>query len=409
MEQVKSNISFSTKLLRCIALWMVCMYGLAYDQVELPRALYTYPSYALAFVYMIVSFKHGSTAHVGDLVLPFIYFFVNFFWSIFSDVGEVRLNFLLFIILCQLLLLDRDSKIWVFKGFRIFIILMSVLGIICYVSFVLNLGLPYIIQNYYSTESQSLYINYHISYVQCSSNEAYPRLCGLFNEPGYLGTVAALILIVERLNLKRIGNILIFVAACFTFSFAFWVLIILYLTIRCFRKPIYGFLAVAVLLSALGLVQNVETGNESVNKLVGRFSFSNDQKLKGDNRTSERFDRYYKEFDEKGELVFGKGPDAKKKYNITGTAGYKTVIFSYGYIGFLILWGGIIVLSLRKARGNLHCVVFVLLFMINTYQRADIFTPDYFCILFFGIEYIKLKTKHLSSCKKNVPNSLFLE
>lgn len=385
-----TRIDKCTYCLRWVVLCIVCMSGIAYDQVEIPRVVYIVFSYLLSLVYVgiIIFYNHRLKMGLRYLLLPFSYFLINFIWSLAFAVERVQLDFLILITSCELILLDRTSKIWVYQKFRWFIIVVCSLGILCYLSFLLDLGLPYDIVEFYDADNGAVYLNYHISYIYSQVSTMSLRLCGLFNEPGYLGTVAAMVLIIERMNLRRWGNIVILVAASLTFSFAFWVLIVLYLIIVNYRKFWVTFGTVFFLAVTFIILQNVTFENESINNLVERFSFE-DGKFKGDNRTSDEFEQYFDRFQKSGDLILGLGPDAKSKYQITGTAGYKPYIFEYGYVGFILLWSIAIILTIRYARGCRECWVLIFLFFLSTYQRADFVNPVYLCLLFGGIDYTR--------------------
>ena len=116
---------------------------------------------------------------------------------------------------------------------------MSILGIIASFSFIFKLGLPYEIVPYYFGDEY--YINYYFAYLYWGGSEGVVfRLCGLFNEPGYFGTVSAILLINEKLHLKRISNLLLFIAGFFTFSAA----------LRSVRPYLSAILAIRSFLSA---------------------------------------------------------------------------------------------------------------------------------------------------------------
>jgi len=388
--------------LRWTVLCIVCMAGIAYDQVEIPRGIYIISSYLLSFVYIgtIIFHNHRLEMDLCYLLLPFSYFLINLIWSLAFGIEQIQFDFLTLLTSCEFMLLDRASKMWVYKKFRKFIIVVCLLGILCYLSFLFDLGLPYDIVEFYDTDSGAIYLNYHISYIYSQVSTMSLRLCGLFNEPGYLGTVAAIVLIIERMNLRRWGNIVIFFAASLTFSFAFWVLIVIYLAIVNYRKFWVTFGTLFFLALTFVVLQNVNFENESINKLVERFSFE-DGKFKGDNRTSDEFEQYFDRFQKSGDLILGLGPDAKSRYQITGTGGYKPYIFNYGYVGFILLWGISIVLAIHYARGERRCWILIFLFFLSTYQRADFVNPVYLCLLFGGIDYLRWNSslKYSFPCK----------
>lgn len=377
----------ATAWLRILVLVQVALSGLAYGQVEVPLMVYTAIGYLTAFVYLIYFSRVGNLKNAWLLIIPFAFFMVNLLWSI----GEVEAkpSTLYTILIAEFLLLDSDSKIWVYQKYRVFIVLMCAAGAICYVSFIAHLGLPYTVQNYYY--GTSYYINYHISYIVSTGSIVGARLCGLFNEPGFLGTVSAMILVIERLNLRKAGNMIIFIACIFTFSLAFWVIIGIYwilsnLTNR--KRIILAIAAIAMILAGIAYIPNIHLQNRQANRLIHRLEFK-DGKFAGDNRTDVKFDLIYNRFLESDNTLLGLGPNAKLSNNIENTSSYKVVIFKYGYIGFSILWLIPLACSIIYAGRNRNNFIFIICFFASTYQRPDFYLPCYICLLFGGMSYIK--------------------
>lgn len=377
----------ATAWLRILVLVQVALSGLAYGQVEVPLMVYTAIGYLTAFVYLIYFSRVGNLKNAWLLIIPFAFFMVNLLWSI----GEVEAkpSTLYTILIAELLLLDSDSKIWVYQKYRIFIVLMCAAGAICYVSYVARLGLPFSVRDYYT--GHGYYINYHIAYVISNGSPLSARLCGLFNEPGFLGTISAMILVIERLNLRKIGNLIIFIACLFTFSLAFWVIIGIYflvtnLTNR--KRMILALAAVAVIIVGFINIPNIHLQNRQANRLIHRLEFK-DGKLAGDNRTEARFDLIYSRFMKSDNTLLGLGPNAMRTYNLDNTSSYKVAIFRYGYLGFFILWSIPLVCAIRYSGRDKRSLIFVLCFFASTYQRPDVYLPCYMCLLFGGMSYIQ--------------------
>lgn len=98
-------------------------------------------------------------------------------------------------------------------------IFSAFLGIVAYFDFLLGLGLPHSIEEYYIQRDNANYINYTFAYLFVEFDGI--RLCGLFNEPGAFGTFLALFLILDGFNYKHYGNYLLLIAGCLTLSMAF--------------------------------------------------------------------------------------------------------------------------------------------------------------------------------------------
>jgi hypothetical protein len=394
-DDIKKRIATTDRVemaKRLLVLWQVCMYGLAYEQVELPGMLYVVPTYlSVAVFYYLCCLRPIAFLH--HQLIPLTYLLVRFIWAIMHGDDPVP-DILTVLTMSNLLLLNRESKLWIYVKLRLFLVVMCAAGAVCYISYCLHLGIPYVLQPYYFGNAH--YVNFHVAYINTSYIEAFPRLCGLFNEPGYLGTIAALALIIDRMNLRRVGNAIIFLAGIFTFSFAFWILILCYMVVRNISKPVRIIAAVCILMGGLIYVQNTKFENESVQFLVDRFSSQNG-KLKGDNRRTNLFEIKFDNMVRSDQYLFGRGPNSLQNDHNLMTLSYSTYIYQYGIIGFAILWLVPLVFAVKYSQRNLQCCIFIMLFFVSTYQRPHFYTPLYLALLFGGIDYIYVTQRFLKS------------
>ena len=385
IDEIKQKIATTDRVemaKRLIVLWQVAMYGLAYEQVELPSLLYVLPSYLSAVVFYYLCCLR-PVPFLQYQLIPLTFFLVRFIWAIIHG-EEIKPELLTVLTISNLMFLSRESKIWVYMAFRKFMVFMCGAGVICYISYSLGLGLPHITQPYYF--GNSIYANFHVAYITSYANGGMPRLCGLFNEPGYLGTIAAFTLIVDRMNWRRVGNIIIFVAGVFAFSFAFWILVLLYYLLRHATKPARIVLVVLAVFGGLAYIQTVKFENESVQFLVNRFAAENG-KVKGDNRCTHLFDMMYDDLFRSDQYMWGRGDNSLNVSHLM-TLSYATYIYKYGVVGFALLWLIPMLMACKYSRKNVLCYVFVAIFFASTYQRPHFYTPLYFGLLFGGIDYI---------------------
>ena len=314
-------------------------------------------------------------------ILPVIYWIVLF---LNERSGNIDLNILMPLLLSLYCLMRSECKKEIFQKYRIYIIIMSCIGILTCMSVFLPIGIPYKIVPYYGNSENAVYIDFTLSYVYL--NGEIPRLCGLFNEPGYMGTVSALVLIADECNLRKWGNLAIFVAGMFTLSLAFFVLIILYFIIHQIKHPVRLFTVILFVSIFLMSISNIRVENPAIQSLIERFDVE-DGKLSGDNRTSIQFDiRYHKMFEE-GEALFGMGTSSLSGRNFD-VSSYKTYIFRFGLVGYFILFMPLLIVALFIARKNMQALFFVCCFFISLYQRPHVYAPTYFVILFGGLYYI---------------------
>jgi len=281
---------------------------------------------------------------------------------------------------------DDIIKRETFKVVRILLIIESVFGILSFLLFITGILPPFTVVDFYEEGSTNLYMNYYFSVLYVTPNETLCRLCGLFNEPGWLGTICALCLIADGVNFRRIGNILIFIAGVLSLSLAFWLLLFIYFLSYSIgeKKFIYLVgLTVLVVVLALGAVTFFNE-NESITRFLGRFTFENGS-FAGDDRTSDEFMKVWREVKNDSTKMF-LGVDHYA--GDMSTSSYLQYIVNYGIIGASFFLVPFIIISFIIARKNRYSLYLLLCFLASTYQRPQVFTLAYFIVLFGGFEYI---------------------
>lgn len=197
-----------------------------------------------------------------------------------------------------------------------------------------------------------------------------PRFYCLFDEPGVMGTFSAIILVVERFNLRDWKNIIILLGGIFSLSFFFFIICGVYLFFLGSWK-VKTVSAIVVVISAIALKDN-EIVEE---KVFSRFVVE-DGELAGDNRLNSTFDNYYKNFKKSPYYLWGLGGDKGTEINEGGSS-YKQVIVSNGLIWFvfyIFAWGLLMIGSVKGIRSSFP----VLLCILGTlYQRPDVHMISY--------------------------------
>lgn len=336
------------------------------------------------FATMVIKYKCIKPNYSLILVVLF-YWFIRTFHTYQGYAPSFR--FFSLISMLTFCCIPRESLLEAFKIYRFFLVIMTVLGIISYLSFIFSLGLPYLIDPYYAHDGLTgyYYINYKWAYIVVSGSG--PRLCGLFNEPGLFGTILALVLVAGNFNLKKTENVLYLIGGFFSYSLAFYIIIFLYSAIKIAQNPRLIKPAITVAIVVMLIVPILVRHNETLDYLLGRMEFS-DGALAGDNRTRESFDILYKQMFETGNQWLGYG-NGYTAFHDTGGLSYKKNIIQYGIIGMFLLWGGLLVQALKECRWNRACIIFVICFFASIYQRPNVIDVNYFLILFGGLAYIK--------------------
>lgn len=277
--------------------------------------------------------------------------------------------------------ISNEKKYLCFVTFRDFLVLSSFLGIIAYISFVIGIPLPHTTVPLYG--GLGSYINFGFTYLDFSFDGL--RLCGLFNEPGYFGTILALTLIASSFNMKKISNIVMLIAGILTASMAFFTLVGLYVFFANIYKPrrlitiLLVFFVSSFILIKMGIVPQA-----LVDHILGRFVFE-DGKFVGDNRSSTAIDDAFTNMFNSSKVWFGYGDHLPVDQESTLT--YKFYVLQYGIIGALLTWGVLLFASLKTSKCSLSVLTFIALFFISIYQRPGIFVLCYFVVLFGGVLY----------------------
>lgn len=319
------------------------------------------------------------------IIVPVVYWlFINFdtyskaTWSI--------------IVLFELTLfcgLSRELQERVYDAYKKYIVLMALVGILCYLAFVLSIPLPHKTVAYYSQwQPDAYYVTYGVSYLY-STSAGILRLCGLFNEPGYLGTIIALMLCTEKFAIRKKENIVLLIAGILTFSAAFYAIVFVYLMLLAYKRPKVMAAMILFGIFYLFILPNITIHNTEIAYLVSRFTFS-DGKFLGDNRSKAMLDNVLAEVLSGAEAYFGRGGGYVSSLNIQGgVSSYKTYIVDYGIIGFVFIYLPLIWSAIKRAKENLLAVFFVICFILSIYQRPSVYTLPYLVVLFGGIEYRK--------------------
>lgn len=350
------------------------------------HSLVPIPNYIATIILLFVLLKEGKPLRpYTPLMICVILYWLLITFHLYGNIG-IELHILALTILLLFCLLGE--KVWLFSYliYKKFLILSSFLGIISYISYIFSLGLPYqIVPYYFFAEKGWVYINFYFSHLVFDTESL--RLCGVFNEPGYFGTILALCLVVENFNLKKLGNLLMFIAGCLTLSLAYYILIIIFVLYRLAKQPKYFFQTIFITFVLIFLLYRWSDTNEIVAALLNRFSFE-DGHFVGNTHTSDDVDKLVRKMFLSGNFLFGYGVGYLNEMN-TGTLSYKNYILEHGIIGALMIWGSLFLSVLRYLKSSTF--IFIFLFFISIYQRPSIITVNYFLVLFGGIQCIKFK------------------
>lgn len=272
--------------------------------------------------------------------------------------------------------------------FRDILYWMSICGIIISILYYFNIVSPFSIVEYYdNAESQAIsyYANYYVGYLQIN-DYGLTRFCGLFNEPGLFGTIAALILIANRMQMNK-QNIIIMIACLFSFSVACLVLIVLYYILRTFlARKIKIMICITILLGIFVYLTTIEFEDTNLKMFFQRFSFDGGSIIEDDRTTSAFNVIWNRVINNPDMLWFGYGQALPNLFSST----YKIFIVKHGIFGTILIFFPFLLACFKMAHNNKDGLLLITMFFISIYQRPQIFNLTFFVVLFGGVRYLAL-------------------
>lgn len=363
------------------------------------------------FVVIVVAYEYLHIFKIGRIeneqailtlmiLIYMVYRIINS--ASFSITYHLKVSFVIFQLIA-FILLTEEERFKVFEYFKNIFCFIILMGLLTYPFAMLNVRIMGLGGNLYSesevwAEGGFYYKNYILAIY--TANDSMPwyvgRFCALFNEPGLVGTFSALILIADQAKLSKRKNTIILLGGLLSFSFAFYILLFLYLLFSggIFEalKTSKGRKVFSFFTFLLIIVMIVVLSNSSFYNKLNDLLFSRVRGLIAgqDNRTTSAFDDLYSDFLSNGSIsehIFGHGfGTIVKNESTTNTSSYKTQVYDLGYFGLFYLYVicAYAALSLNRTGKNKSKWILLGLFIISTYQRIGVLDVAYFSILICG-------------------------
>lgn len=285
-----------------------------------------------------------------------------------------------------------ETRANIFRYFKHIMTIVSVLGIICFISYYADMGLPYTIIDI----SGRRFIDYKCCYFYYTYNGTI-RFNGLFNEPGWFGTWTAFFLCADDLNLKKIENIILLISGMLTFSLAFVMLLIIYYVLKNLNDMKRWLWLFFLVLLYLFVLPHVKTGITSIDNILQRMVITSEG-LTGDNRYGLSFEELYDKTIHSNKVFFGYGAGYAEAYLLgsgEGLASIKSYIVNFGFIGTAIIYFPILLVTMWNSykTKNKMMMFYILITFASLYQRPYLFWNSYLIMFICGLSY----TDHLFS------------
>lgn len=232
------------------------------------------------------------------------------------------------------------------------------------------------------------FIHYPLLVIEQSLEEVI-RFNAVFDEPGCVGTIGALLLCLNRFNLKDWRMIIILVSCLFSLSFFFYVISVVYLMIYYVVGKRNIWLA-AILLGLVFVFYNNTKDDEIISKTIWERAEwdSESQSFKGDNRSTDDANVYYQQRIGTFEYFFGFKDMTTYHKLAKGSSSYKNVVAAYGMIFFALYVWFFILLSLKNKIGLVPLILYSLVLLANLYQRTSLYVPH---IVFLFVIYAEIE------------------
>jgi len=352
--------NFTTKIAVIISI-IIFLYGLKYDKlIIISKNKVLILTIAFVFVFFFIA------------KLDFVLFLrhITILWPIFIIIGSSEK-------------LSAKS----FNYFKIFFIISIIPSILLYPFIASGLQPAGIItpNHEYKEAAHNFYYNFLFSfqYIDIYSQKGLGlyRMSGLFDEPGVIGTFSAFFLVIDRFKFNK-NNLILFISGILSFSFAFYVLTLVYMILNIKSKSIMKFLLLTIIF--LSLFQSNTFVKE---RLFDRFTI-NDGRLSGDNRTTEHFEHLFSNFVSTSDIWMGSN---KSSYQLgEAVCSWKNLFFEYGIIGTTLLLLFFIIYTVNAYENpNKYFLHFVIIFTLSIYQRPHIFDTSYILLFVGGLAHIR--------------------
>lgn len=357
-------------------------------------------AFAYAFILFLMTPPYFIWNKISPLFLIILCVIVSVRYIRFDSIPKVVFSFFLMLFflfvgykdgsnlfgysaLIGVILLTLIEDAFLRKTFKLYLYIYSITLIPSILSYLavnlLGINLPYEIIQPLNLSKSYTYIQYPF-YVQQNMffDLILPRFHAYYDEPGVVGTVSGVLLMINKVDLRKKINYPVLFAGVFSFSFAFYMMILGYFFV--FAKTKYKIIGVVVILSFLPIISTNELLNTYI---LTRLEINEDGSLSGDNRImNKNFEEFYERYSKSDDFYFGLEKNASSKYNFGG-ASYKDLIVNYGIVPFCIFILILLLYAHNKLQFRKEFFIFLFILFSVIYQRPFI-TDYYYMFLIFA-------------------------
>ena len=387
MLKIKTDNAFSPRFYFNKTKIEVWGYAISIFLLSMPYFMWHTPFPLAPFLLLfclLLSFNHLKVS--SQIVIPLLGIFLLYAIVLFRA-GYTIYGIGSTLLILPIFLLDKKFLSDVFVAYSILFSVTIIPSIIVY-ALIVFFGLEFQ-SNIISPLNISKigdYLQYPFLVVFRDSWNISPRFYGYYDEPGVVGTISGVLLIINKFNFKNKFNIPIFIAGVFSISFYFFVICAIYIII--YAKTIYKVVAIALCTFLVSIFYSNEILYSTIFK---RFEII-DGSFVGDNRIDYYSSVWYEKFQNSSDYLFGVGGYSNWRENYHG-ASYKELIINYGLIFFILYVVFFLLLSFKLIKKPKEFSIYVLILLSILYQRPFIDDMLYVFLLYASIFVLSRQSK----------------
>ena len=272
------------------------------------------------------------------------------------------------------------------KFIKIYSIFLIPSIVVYFLVVLLGIPLPYDVLDAVNTTKDYSYIQYpFLVTIDDPLNIGYYRFMSWFDEPGVVGSVSGILLMVKGLEFNKWETYVLLFSGFLSLSMAFFVILSVYIFL--FQNSKVKLVAAVILCTLIIICYS----NDIISYLLlDRFNFENGT-FAGMNRTSDKMDLFMKDFLRSDRIWFGYGHNYSQTVVNAGGASFKDLIVNYGLIPFIGLLLSTILYAVSKLKLSKELIVYIFMWFAIIYQRPFITLLFYFFLLYFPLYILEGK------------------
>ncbi|MGY0162777.1 hypothetical protein [Edwardsiella tarda] len=334
----------------------------------------------LSFLFLLFSIKGEVKVEINKILLVLLVL-VSLMISLLFNTSNVNLNnyfiitmpFFIFFFLS-----NKEMRVKATDFFQnIFVIFVTISMML---SIMLMMGLGNYIHMFKIYDSQGVFDIYLFTVLREDLTYRYAtslfhRFHAIFFEPGFVGTLSAFFIMANGFNIKDKRNIFLLIAGVMSTSFAFYILMTLYVVLT---RPLKGTFVILIIVCSLLIIDNPFFNHYVIDRFMGGAETIDNRNGIYESQQIALFKDVYFNFDII-KIIFSVGhsvPDS--------TGSYRYILLSNGLLSVLILLICYAICVYSDFKYNFFCcrnMVVTAIFIISLYQRPYI--DNFYMLLSF--------------------------